>query len=131
MTDAPRMPRFSPSFDEGRYFDLWMLVHFVAGLAGGFSNIMFALDRFWVLVLAFTLMLAWELGEFLTGVRESLSNRVVDIVVGMVGVWLALLVSQGMAPAWRWAWFLSMVALGSVGMALGVRAYHRRKASAR
>lgn len=130
MSGAPKMPLVSPTFDEGRYFDLWMLVHFVAGVAGGFSNVMFALERVWVFALAFAVMLLWEFAEYLNGVREALSNRVVDIVVGMLGLWLALLLSQRLTPRWQWVGFLSTAAIGVVGMAFGVRAYRRRKAAA-
>lgn len=85
------LPNVSRSFREGRFFDLWMLVHVVAGFAGASTNVFWGLGVTRVYVIAFVLMVAWEIAEWLVGVRESWENRVLDIVVGLVGASVTLL----------------------------------------
>lgn len=122
----------SLTFAEGKFFDLWMLVHFLSGVAGGFSNVFFALSVLWVFALAILMMVAWEIIEHMNGIRESFSNRVVDIVVGLLGVWLALAVASVLEPAAEWIAFGLTLGIGLVGMAFGVRARRRRgKATAK
>lgn len=127
MTATAKRPLISLTFDEGRYFDLWMGVHFVSGVAGGFSNVYFALSPIWVFALGFAMMFAWEVVEYLNGIRESFSNRVVDIVVGVLGVWLALVIARVLEPRGEWIAFGLTLALGLVGMGFGVRARKRRR----
>lgn len=124
------MRAVSFTFDEGRYFDLWMLVHLGAGVASGFANLLFGLTRPQMLALAFGLMLLWEAGELAMHVVESPSNRVIDIAVGMSGVVLALSVAPMMAYAAQLAALVITTSVSLVGMGFGIRAYRRRKAAA-
>ena len=119
-------PRVSSNFAEGRYWDHWMLVHLASGIAGGFSNVFFGLTNPQVYGLAFAMMLLWEVGELALRIRESLSNRIVDVAVGMVGVWLALRLAPALSVPQRRLAFAVMFAVGLVGMGFGVRAYRRR-----
>lgn len=68
-----------------KYFDLWSVNHFLAGtLLGG---IQFLCNFNFVLFFAFSLflMIAWEVYEILAGVQEKWHNRVVDVLLGVVG----------------------------------------------
>lgn len=123
------LPPVSFTFAEGRYFDLWMLVHFGSGIAGGFSNVVFGLTRPQVLALGLLLMLIWEAGEMAMGVRERVSNRIVDVAVGMFGVVLALGVAPRLPEAAQLAAFVLTLVASLTGMGLGVRSYRRRKAA--
>jgi hypothetical protein len=124
MTDVPPI---STSWDEGRYLDLWMLVHFGSGAAGGFSNVLFGLTAIQVFMLAIGLMLLWEMAELALDITESLSNRAIDIVVGLAGVWLALMIAQRLDPHVERIAFVTTLTLSLIGMGLGVRAAIRRK----
>jgi hypothetical protein len=126
-----RVPLFSTTFDEGRLFDLWMLVHSLAGVAGGFANVWFGLATPTVFLVGVALMLAWELFEYIAGVRESWENRVLDIVVGLLGVALALAIARRLGSTGQWYAFAGSVALLALGSALGWRAYRRRRARRR
>jgi len=66
--------------------DRWTLGHFLLGLYLGFSM------KSLVYVLLF--LVAWELYELLfrPDVKETLSNRIVDLIVGMLGASLSQLV---------------------------------------
>lgn len=126
----PSTPAVTASFDEGRFFDLWMLVHFLSGVAGGFSNVFWELPTPVMYGLAVFLMVLWEAGEYLGRIRESWTNRVVDLIVGIAGVMLAERLSRTMLPSREIAAFIASTALALGGLALGVRAYRRRTASA-
>ena len=68
--------------------DRWTLGHFLLGLYLGFSM------KSLVYVLAF--LVAWEFYEvfFRPDVKESLVNRIIDLVVGLVGALFSQLVFQ-------------------------------------
>ena len=69
--------------------DRWTLGHFCLGLFLGFAM------KSLVYVLIF--LVAWEFYEvfFRPDVKESLANRLVDLIVGMLGASLSQLVFQG------------------------------------
>jgi len=69
--------------------DRWTLGHFLLGLYLGFAMKS--------LIYVFTFLVAWEFYEvfFRPDVKESLANRLVDLIVGMLGASLSQLVFQG------------------------------------
>ena len=120
-------PPVTTSFDEGRFFDLWMLVHFASGAAGGYSNVFFELSDRLVVALGLGLMILWEVGEHLAGIRESWPNRVIDIVVGLLGVALALTTAPLLLPSREILSFAITLGCALVGLGYGVRARNRRQ----
>jgi hypothetical protein len=125
-----QLPAVSPDWNEGRFFDLWMLVHVLAGFAGGFSNVFFGLSKFHVVVLGLGLMVTWEVGEVAMGVFESGLNRALDVAVGLTGLAVAVALAPLLTPLVQRVIFVVTTALALIGMTLGVRDYKRRKAAA-
>ena len=123
----PTRPAFSPDWSEGRFFDRWMLVHFISGVAGGFSNRFFDLTTPMVFVVALGVMAVWELGERLSGVRENWSNVFIDIAVGLAGVTLALAIATQLTPQGELVAFWLTFAVATVGSVRGWIAYRRRQ----
>lgn len=123
------IPAFSPDWNEGRFFDLWMFVHLLAGIAGGFVNVFFGLTNAQVVLLGLLLMVLWELGELAIGVFESPMNRFVDILVGLAGIASALWLAPHLSSLVQGVIFAVTTAMALVGMTLGVRDYRRRKAA--
>ncbi len=123
-----KMPRLiSWSFAEGRLFDLWMVVHFMTGLTGGLSNAHLRLSTATLVLVGAALMILWEVLEWGAGVRESVENRVIDVLVGVAGIGVALQVARlssddGDRLAFR-------IALGATAAlsAAGWAAYRRRR----
>lgn len=123
----PRTPdAISFGWSEGRYLDRWMLVHFLAGMGGGLSNVYFELPRWGVFAAGLGLMVLWELLEVVRDIGESLSNRVIDVVVGMAGTWLAVVLAERWDTATEWVAFVVVSALGVGGSIAGWLAYRRR-----
>jgi hypothetical protein len=108
-----------------------MVVHFLGGLAGGASNVLFGLPPRTVLTLGAALMLLWEGAEYVAGVRESRLNRTLDVLVGLVGVLCALELAERLGPAGERRLLLGATALFAAGCVRGWIAYRRRWASAR
>lgn len=121
------LPAVSDGWSEGRYLDLWMLVHFLSGSVGAFANVFFDFSQPTVYAIGVALMIAWEVIEYLMGVREHWTNRVLDVGVGLLGVWLALFLASRVDTRTEY-WLLGgtlAVALGL--MATGVRAFKARR----
>jgi len=121
-----KTPAISTTFDEGRYFDLWMLVHFMGGVTGGFSNLLFGLSTAQVYLVGVGLMTLWEIAEYARGIREKFSNRVLDIAVGLGGVALALWLTPHFERTGQVAALIASGALFAGGSLLGWLAYRRR-----
>lgn len=120
-------PHISWGWDEGRFFDRWMFVHLLCGLACGFANVLVAWPPMGALVATGAAMTAWELGEAVFGVEEAWENRVIDVIVGLAGALLALAVLPRVSPAAGRRLFWSMLTVFAIGDVLGWRAYRRRR----
>ncbi len=125
------LPAVSSDWNEGRYFDLWMLVHFLSGAAGGFVNVFFGLTTLQVVLLGLAMMVAWEVGELSIGVFESPLNRSIDVGVGVLGTILALWIASHLSPMEQHVVFVVTLGTAITGMAFGVRNFTRRKRAGR
>lgn len=73
---------------EGKYIDFWSINHILGGalLAQIF---VFLGVNFWIsLVISFIIMILWEVYEYKTKVYETIQNRVMDVVVGLLGFFM-------------------------------------------
>lgn len=103
-----------------------MLVHFVSGVAGGFSNVFFRLSTARAFALAFAVMACYELAEVGFGVREGWANRLLDVVVGMAGFALAIAATAQLGAAGARLAFWLTFATALAGSVAGWIAYRRR-----
>ena len=124
-------PNVSATWDEGRFFDRWMIVHALCGLACGFANVLVRWPPGRALAVTAALLVAWEVGEVVFRVHEALENRAIDVIVGLAGtvVALAILPRVGRPVGVGLFWGTSVVFLA--GDVLGWRAYRRRGRAAR
>lgn len=89
----------------------------------------FRLTTLGVIAVAAIVMLLWEVGEYALGVRESWSNRALDIAVGLLGVFAALQVAAEWDRDRRLIAFWGCFALAAGLGVLGGLAYRRRQQS--
>jgi hypothetical protein len=122
------MRLISTTWDEGRLFDLWMVVHFFSGLAGGLSNVFFGLGTRGVYALGLSMLVAWEVIEHLRGVGESWENRALDLVVGVAGIAVALWSARFLGRESELLAFGACTLITLGGGALGWRAFRARTA---
>lgn len=72
-------------WSDGEYIDLWSFVHFLTGggIAGIFivSHVPFLLGA----ITLFLLLSFWEVYEKSKKIRETTSNQIIDVIVGLLG----------------------------------------------
>jgi len=70
---------------EGKWLDLWSVVHVLSGLLVGFFSYFVGIDALLGIVLAIVVFTVYELFEVYVEIEEAPTNRFMDVVIGMVG----------------------------------------------
>ena len=121
-------PIVSWGWEEGRYWDLWMIVHFWSGVVLAFGIPFVNAPREFLIGLAFLALVAWELIEYFFDIHEVIENRILDIIFGLAGL---LLFSNYLIPILQreslfgFGFAGSLVILVILGV-LGWKAYRER-----
>ncbi len=68
---------------EGKWLDLWSVVHFLSGMSVGFGIYFLHLDPLPAVVIAFLSFTLYEMWEAVAKIEETPANRFMDVVVGM------------------------------------------------
>ncbi len=68
---------------EGKWLDLWSVVHFLSGMTIGFVFHLVNLGAVASVIIVFLRHTAYEMWEKIVGIDEAPTNRVMDVVVGM------------------------------------------------
>ncbi|MBM3261803.1 hypothetical protein FJY93_05355 [Candidatus Kaiserbacteria bacterium] len=68
---------------EGKWLDLWSVVHFLSGISIGLGIAFFDFGTIASTVIVFILLVAYEMWEAMVQIHETPQNRVMDVVVGM------------------------------------------------
>jgi hypothetical protein len=76
---------------EGKFVDLWSLVHFVGGFALGAILVFLEVEPYIASAIGVALFVGWEFVEFLVKIHEHGSNRLSDLVFDYAGFFLAQL----------------------------------------
>ncbi len=69
---------------EGKWLDLWSVVHFLSGVSIGLGFYYLQFGPIASFMLALVCLIAYELWEALVKIEEMPTNRFMDVVVGMV-----------------------------------------------
>lgn len=69
---------------EGEYLDLWSVPHFLSGMVVAFALFFLGFEARSAFVIAFLLLVGYEMFEAIVKIEETRWNRVLDVVVGMV-----------------------------------------------
>jgi len=127
MLDGSKVGYVSFSYDEGRLFDMWSLVHVLAGIVIAFSSNLIGLGYIFSYIGTFIGMTIFEIVEESLDVKETIENKVLDVFYGMVGfafVYEALLPHMDIGE--KAIWTAISTVLVTIGSFLGWRAYRRR-----
>ncbi|MCI0619732.1 hypothetical protein L0Y40_01720 [Candidatus Wolfebacteria bacterium] len=117
------------SWEEGRYFDLWMIAHIVGGALIGFLTLYYVpLGRVWAYVLGIVLIAGWELIEAWFNIEETTENRLLDIVAGVAGFILAYELGLRLVPQAQFALMVYSAIMAAALDLLGWLDYRRRAA---
>lgn len=69
---------------EGKWLDLWSVVHILSGISMAFGLYLLHFGAFASVVLALLLLVSYEMWEAMVRIIETPTNRFMDVVVGMV-----------------------------------------------
>lgn len=107
---------------EGDYLDLWSVPHFLSGLVLGIALFYLGFDLRAAAVIAFLLLVGYEMFESIAKIEETRANRILDVLVGMSSCIPALIFAPAIAPASLLAIFLIAGTADAVLSFLGWRA---------
>lgn len=68
---------------EGKWLDLWSIVHALTGASLGFAFSLFSRGEISSVIIMLLLLTAYEMWEYIVHIEETFTNRVMDVVVGM------------------------------------------------
>jgi len=68
---------------EGKWIDLWSVVHFLSGISLGLGTYFFKFGTQSSFVIVFLLLVAYEMWEAMVQIEETPQNRFMDVVIGM------------------------------------------------
>lgn len=69
---------------EGDYLDLWSVPHLLSGMAVALILFLFGFATNAAFIIAFLLLVAYEMFEVIVKIEETRWNRTLDVVVGMM-----------------------------------------------
>ena len=72
-------------WSEGKWLDLWSVVHLLSGISIGLGLYFFNLGNTLTTLLVLVLLVLYEGWEMYVRIEEAPTNRFMDVVVGMVG----------------------------------------------
>lgn len=84
---------------EGKWIDLWSVVHLLSGASFGFALAVFDLGAIASIIIALLVFVLYEMWEAMVKIIETPQNRFMDVVVGMVSFVPTFFFSQGLSPA--------------------------------
>lgn len=79
------MKGFAHHWKEGRHYDLWSITHTLSGVVLASTLFYFNTDLTLSFVVASMLFVGWEAVEVTLGIKEHISNMVMDVVFDFLG----------------------------------------------
>ena len=68
---------------EGKWLDLWSVVHFLTGVSFGLGMTFLKLGTSSSIIIVFLILVTYEMWEAMVKIAETPQNRVMDVIVGM------------------------------------------------
>lgn len=85
-----KKPLVTWTFKEGRFWDLWMIVHLLSGAALGIFFELTTLGFMNAFLTTLFLAVVWEFVERkYFGVREEIENMIIDVFIALIGFAIA------------------------------------------
>ncbi len=84
------MNRLEYHWKEGKYCDLWSVVHTLSGVVLASILFYFEMNLILAFVIATMLFVGWEAVEVALGIKEHTTNMVMDVVFDFLGFLIVL-----------------------------------------
>ncbi len=95
LTHDGRFER-SDIWREGKWLDLWSVVHLLSGISVGLALVPLGLGVEASFIIAFLVFVLYETWEAMVKIRETPQNRSMDVVVGMASFGPTFFFSPGL-----------------------------------
>lgn len=93
------IPWISGTFAEGHFWDLWMVVHLLAGIGAGLFFELIQLNFMPAFITVLVVAIVWEVAETkYFGVKEVIENQIIDIIIALAGFGVAFAVAVPFRP---------------------------------
>lgn len=112
---------------EGKWLDLWSVVHFLSGTSIGLGFYFLHFDALAAVLLALVALVAYEMWEMLVKIEETPTNRFMDVVVGMASFLPTYFV---FAPPLQHVLLVSFSVVCTFNIALGALGWRESKKAA-
>ena len=99
---------------EGKWLDLWSVVHFLSGISVALSFYFLHFGALASVALAFVGLVAYEMWEVIVKIEEAPTNRLMDVVVGMVSFVPAFFIVAPRLTAQQFAYAFALVLLVNI-----------------
>ena len=77
------------SWGGAQYLDWWLVVHLLAGVSLGYACRVFGFSLIQTFIAVSIILVGWEVYEKAASISEPWTNSVLDLIVGVVGIFLA------------------------------------------
>ncbi|MFA6585430.1 MAG: hypothetical protein WCS97_03230 [Candidatus Paceibacterota bacterium] len=105
---------------EGKWLDLWSVVHFLSGISIGFVFYFLSFGILASTLLVLLSLIAYELWEMVVQIEEAPTNRFMDVVVGMIGfVFIFFILAPRLSDSAFILWFGLLLTANVVTSILG------------
>ncbi len=84
---------------EGRYFDLWSITHTLSGVVLGSILFYMETNTLLALIIATMLFVGWEAVEVALGIKEHLTNMIMDVAFDFLGFLVILYTYLGLGKS--------------------------------
>ncbi len=101
---------------EGKWLDLWSVVHFLSGVSVAIGFQIFGFPFIPTAVIAFLCFVAYEMWEAMVKIHETPQNRFMDVVVGMGSFLLTHAI--GIPPAWTMQFYIAFFGVLAINVVL-------------
>lgn len=81
---------------EGKYFDLWSITHTLSGVVLASILFYFEMNVLIATVIALMLFVGWEAVEVALGIKEHLTNMIMDVLFDLAGFFIVLYYCLGL-----------------------------------
>lgn len=122
-----KLPLITWSFEEGRFWDLWMVVHVLAGIGLGLFFEVMQLGFLPAFLTTLFLAVVWEVAESkIFHIRESVENQIIDTIIALAGFAVAYALSVPFDPLFTIPALIAVVIVIVLLDYEGYKAYKRR-----
>jgi hypothetical protein len=93
---------WNPSWQEGKYADLWSFVHILSAVFGGTFVHLIGFNQWEAWTTCLALAIGWEIIEWREDIFEHLVNRFLDVFLAVVGGFIGFILTPFVIDSYTW-----------------------------